>query len=81
MSQLWIINYKTDVGFPLDETILVEAVSEYNARTKFISFMDNCNENCDEIEVYDYVVTGVELFNEETHGPEHFYERVDEYGY
>jgi hypothetical protein len=77
MNQLWLVNYKTDVGFPLVEEVLVYAQTVQQARNRIGMFIEECNATCDEIEIYDYYIASIEPYDEATHGPQHFFEIIN----
>lgn len=78
MNRLWLINYKTDVGVILTETSLVWATCESQARCRLSTYIDEFNGNNTEVKIYDYFIVSIEPYDEGTHGPQHFFEIINE---
>ena len=74
---LWLITYETQSTFPLEENLLVKALSVGHAKDRLAEFLEQCNYNCDEFKILDYIVKNVELYDERIHAPIIFYETID----
>jgi len=77
LHNLWIVTYETISDFPLEESLLIKASSARHAKDRLAEYLEQCNYNCDEFKILDYIIKTVEKYNEEIHAPIQFYETIE----
>ena len=76
MTQLWYVNFQTDIGYALDEEVLVHATTEDQARNRVVTYINECNANCDEIEILGFTIHKIELHDKWQHGPKELFDII-----